>query len=236
MRIVSWNHARYWLLPSRWLEAARRILRAMRGTRWCRARAITSPDSGVLTARHGEALADAEARVAATGVRLGGAGNLALLYDLCEELQATRVIETGIAYGWSSLAILLSIAPRDGRLWSTDLAYAHTDGHDAIGVAVGDELREHWTILAGPDDTQVPIAVDAAGAIDLAHYDSAKTPDEMRATSRHLWTALRTGGVLVVDDVGDHLGLRDFTAEVGVDPVVVRHAGKFQGILRKPEA
>nr|MBA2347914.1 class I SAM-dependent methyltransferase [Solirubrobacterales bacterium] len=63
-------------------------------------------------------------RVHTSGFTLGGPGNTRLLYHLVRGLDARGVIETGVAYGWSSLAILL--AQRDlggGALTSTDMPY-----------------------------------------------------------------------------------------------------------------
>ncbi len=234
MRILSWRHAAHWLHPARLPEAVRRIVRAWRGTRWCRRVAVEHTPSGRLHTIHAARLDDAAARVDVTPVRLGGAGNLELLFDLCEEVGARRVVETGVAYGWSSLAILLSIVPRGGHLWSTDLAYRHTDGAQHVGIAVPTDLREFWTLLPGYDHDQVPVALEQAGVLDLAHYDSDKTPSGMLATCTLLFEALRPGGVLVVDDAGDHLGLRTLAQRLGVEPTVVQHDGKFQGILRKP--
>ena len=41
-------------------------------------------------------------------VAMGGAANVELLYDLVRLLRPDRVLETGVALGWSSLAILLA--------------------------------------------------------------------------------------------------------------------------------
>jgi hypothetical protein len=41
---------------------------------------------------------------------MGGAGATDMIYTLCDNLHALRVIETGVSCGWSSLAILLSFA------------------------------------------------------------------------------------------------------------------------------
>src|SRR5688500_7698327 len=51
-------------------------------------------------------------RAEACPVRMGGAGALDLLYALAEYVGATRIVETGVAYGWSSLALLLSLRRR----------------------------------------------------------------------------------------------------------------------------
>jgi len=40
--------------------------------------------------------------------------------------------------------------------------------------------------------------------------------------------------VFVSDDVSDNLAFRDFARTTSVEPLIVRHQGKFVGILRKP--
>jgi predicted O-methyltransferase YrrM len=234
MLFNSIRHALYWAHPLRWPEACIRLTRRWRGLRWCRSVATTQRASGNLYRAHATELAEAKQRVQAAPEKLGGPGNLELLYNLCEELEARRVIETGVAYGWSSLAILCSITKRNGHLWSTDLPYAYLHAEQVVGIAVPERFRGAWTLLRGADAAQVPNALAAAGMIDLAHYDSDKTLTGMLRTGRMLFEALRPGGVLIVDDAGDHLGLRELAATLGVKPVVISHADKYQGILRKP--
>lgn len=236
MRLNSMRQLAYWAHPKRWPEAARRVIHARRATAWCRNHAVTRTPSRTLAGSHPDLVAQASARVDATKPRLGGAGNLDLLYDLCEQVQAVKVIETGVAHGWSSLAILASIAPRDGHLWSTDLPYPYLpDAQAAVGVAVPDELRSHWTLLSGTDRQHLEAAVAQAGMIDLAHYDSDKSYAGASWAYRVLFAALRPGGVLIADDIGDHLAFRDFAAEMGVAAEVIAHDGKFQGIVRRPD-
>lgn len=234
MRLTSLRHLGYWAHPKRWGEALRRIVHARRATVWCRQHAVERQPDRRLEAQHPEAVAQAAARVEAARPRLGGAGNVDLLYDLCEELQAVKVIETGVAHGWSSLAVLLSIAPRGGHLWSTDLPYPYLpDAAAAVGVAVPEDLRAHWTLLSGTDRQHLESAVAEAGTIDLAHYDSDKSYAGALWAYRVLYGALRPGGVLIADDIGDHLAFRDFADEVGVTAEVIAHDGKYQGIVRR---
>lgn len=206
----------------------------MAGIRWCRSVATTHNASGTLYRLHAKELAEAEQRVQDAPEKLGGAGNLELLYDLCEELEAQRVIETGVAYGWSSLAILCSITKRHGHLWSTDLPYTYLHADQVVGIAVPARFRSSWTLLRGADAERVPHALADAGTIDLAHYDSDKSLEGMRRTSHLLFEALRPGGILIVDDAGDHLGFQELAWTLGLKPVVISHQGKYQGILRKP--
>ena len=46
---------------------------------------------------------------ARSSVKMGGSGHIHLLYDCTRLLKVKNVIETGVAYGWSSLAILKAL-------------------------------------------------------------------------------------------------------------------------------
>ena len=105
-----------------------------------------------------------------------------------------------------------------------------------IRVVVPPELRERWKLLKMPDTQGLALAIEAARPLDLAHYDSDKRSEARLWAYPLLWDALRSGAVLVSDDVGDNLAFRDFSARVGVEPLIISDAdgGKFQGLLRKP--
>src|SRR5690606_13436899 len=90
-------------------------------------RALGLPASAFrsFAADHPERLADAQARVeAAQTERMGGGADVDLLYSLCIATDAKRILETGVAFGWSSLAILSAIETRhDAGLVSIDMPY-----------------------------------------------------------------------------------------------------------------
>ena len=189
--------------------------------------------------RHAQELAAAEQRARACTVRMGGAGNVDLLFELVEGLAATRVIETGVALGWSSLAVLLAMEPRaDARLVSVDMPYPRRDSDAFVGCVVPERLRAHWNLLAYADREGLPRALRLLPEIDLCHYDSDKSYDGKRWAYPKLWSALRPGGLFVSDDIGDDAGFRDFCQSLGRTPVVVRSAAtrgaKFVGVLVKP--
>ena len=178
---------------------------------------------------------EADKRVAEVPMKLGGAGNLSLLYTLCEALQATRVLETGVAYGWSSLAVLLSLRNRPAaRLYSIDLPYLKFRNDRWVGTVVPDDLRAYWELYRMADREGLPKALKAVGQIDLAHYDSDKSPAGRSFAYSLIWRALRPGGLLVSDDVGDNLAFRDFCVKRQLHPIIVKQASKYQGILAKP--
>lgn len=174
-------------------------------------------------------------RAATCPVEYGGAGHVDLLYSLARAIHARRIVETGVAYGWSSLALLLAI--KDGgdesSLWSVDLPYFREWDMDWGGAAVPLELRARWHMVRAADRQGLPIALRRSRPVDFAHYDSDKSASGRSFGYRIMWEALREGGVLVSDDVGDNLAFKSFADGVGRTPIVVRDDRKYQGVLIK---
>lgn len=218
--------------------------------RWAAARAISSDEAIRLLTGH-----DAQAvetlfpqiwdgaldRATRCPVKMGGAGLANLLYHLALHVRATRVVETGVAYGFSSLALLLALRETNGRLTSVDMPYPGRGNEQYVGCVVPEELRPLWALLRYPDSIGLPRAIKAmAGPLDLFHYDSDKQYEGRAWAYPLAWKHLRAGGLLVSDDIDDNTAFRDFAEHINVEPVVVRGAGpggagtRFVGILRKP--
>lgn len=163
-----------------------------------------------------------------------GPGYLDLIYSVAEAIGARRVVETGVAYGWSSLALLLSLSHRPGsRLISVDRPYPAL-ARDIVGLAVPDELRRNWLLLRESDRRGVPIALRKLPELDLCHYDSDKTYGGHMLTLPRLWRALRPGGVMICDDASDNAAFLDFARSVAAPPLIVKRRGKHVGLLLKP--
>ena len=178
----------------------------------------------------------AQMRVSAARDGMGGGADIDLLYSLCLGLNVTRVLETGVAFGWSSLAILSAIEQRPGAfLTSVDLPYLGANLDDLVGLAVPNELRGNWSLRRGADRDELPQAIADASPIDLAHYDSDKSYDGRAWAYPHIWDGLRAGGLLMSDDVEDNLAFLDFAAAIGTKPLIVvgSQRSRLVGILRK---
>jgi predicted O-methyltransferase YrrM len=187
-----------------------------------------------LRERFSDVFSRAEASASACPVKMGGAGDIDLLYQLAEFSQAQHVIETGVAYGWSSLALLLSLKTRAGLLVSTDLPYPGMDNDPYVGCVVPEVLRDSWKLLRGADRQVLTEGLKLAGTLDMCHYDSDKSYSGRMWTYPQLWAALRPGGIFISDDIGDNMGFRDFALSINIDPVVVQSNERFVGILLKP--
>ncbi len=173
-------------------------------------------------------------------VKLHGAGNLDLVYHLAEFLQATRVVETGVSAGWSSLACLLSLANRPGsKLVSTDMPYpgSSDEASEYVGCVVPDQVRPMWHRIDAPDRTGLPQALTMLPELDMCHYDSDKSYDGRMWAYRLMWSALRPDGILISDDIDDNLGFFHFCGEVECLPIVVKvpatKGSKYIGIIHK---
>jgi predicted O-methyltransferase YrrM len=166
--------------------------------------------------------------------RMGGAGNIELLYALAEKIDAKKALETGVAAGWSSFGLLQSLSKRGGMLWSIDLPYLAFNNEDCVGVTVPLSLRENWKLYKMADREGLPKALKEAGKIDLAHYDSDKSIEGRLFAYPLMWSALRSGGILVSDDISDNIAFAYFSDTVNVKPLIIRDGNKYQGILIKP--
>jgi predicted O-methyltransferase YrrM len=186
---------------------------------------------------HPAIFAEAAARDRSTGMEsLSGPANLQLLYHMVRNLPARRVVETGVSYGWSSLAILLALESQGGGiLISTDMPYPRVGNEPLVGLAVPDHLRTSWTIIRRPDRPALPRALAEFGDIDLAHYDSDKTYAGQSWAFPKMWEALRPHGVLIADDIHHQRAFRDFASHTGVEPIVVQCDAKLIGVIRKPD-
>jgi predicted O-methyltransferase YrrM len=174
-----------------------------------------------------------------TAETLGGGGGIDLIFKICEALEARIVIETGVAYGWSSLAILASIRERNGQLYSVDMPHPLLSNTSLTGVVVPEGLRDAWTLVREPDYTGLQKILAKVPDIDFIHYDSDKSYLGRAATYRALWARLRDGGILMSDDIADNTAFRDFSAEVGQRPIVIYAEGsglsgsRYVGLIRK---
>jgi predicted O-methyltransferase YrrM len=181
-------------------------------------------------------LAEAEALAKRATVEMGGAGDLSLIHAAARLSGARRAVETGVAYGWSSLAILSALAENGGgRLASVDMPYPKMHNEPFVGIVVPDALRSNWVLIRLPDRNGLKRAIaELGGSIDFSHYDSDKSYYGRAFAYPLIWQALGPGGVFISDDIGDNMRFAEFVAEKGIPFAVTECNGRFVGICRKP--
>ena len=174
-------------------------------------------------------------------ISMGGEGNLELIYQLAQYVKAKKVIETGVAYGWSSLAFLLFLKNQpDSLLVSTDLPYFVKGSEKYVGCVVPTKLKSHWKLIKAPDRLAIPQALKLVPKADLVHYDSDKFYEGRMWAYPLLWNNLRPGGIFISDDINNDFGFRDFSNSLEQEPFIVqtptssKDEYKYVGILIKP--
>jgi predicted O-methyltransferase YrrM len=151
-------------------------------------------------------------------------------------LQPKVVVETGVALGFTTGTILHQLEANGcGRLYSIDLPALQWDPREAIGRAVPDELKHRWELALGDSrDLLGPVAVRVA-PIDIFLHDSLHTYSTQMREYRAVWPYLRSGGLLISDDIGNPAFV-EFAEEVGTRPLLVTGSsrGSAIGLVRKP--
>lgn len=166
-------------------------------------------------------------------IKMGGAGALELIYYACEFAQAKNVLETGVAYGWSSFAALQSISSRNGTLYSSDMPYLGQDGDQFVGYVVPEKLKENWKLFRFADRESLPKIFAENSVFDVVHYDSDKAYEGMSWAYEMLYQHLREGGVFISDDINDNSAFQDFCEKKNIDPTLISFEGKYIGVFIK---
>lgn len=166
-------------------------------------------------------------------VTMGGAGMLDLIYGLSEYTQSQNILETGVAYGWSSLAALLSLQKRQGRLYSSDMPYMGKDNDGFVGCLVPEHLKKYWKLYRFADRDALYKIFREQPIFDLVHYDSDKSYNGRAWAYPLLWNAVRKGGVFMSDDIEDNTAFMDFCTSHQLEPTVVELKGKYAGFVIK---
>src|SRR5437762_3063066 len=102
-------------------------------------------------------------------------------YAICRLNRPTTVVETGVAFGWTTAFILAALdANGHGHLHSIDLPAFRPKAGEIIGAVVPDRYRRRWTLRLGSQRTLLPDVLAEVKSVDFFHYDSDKTYQGMK--------------------------------------------------------
>ena len=188
-----------------------------------------------LTSLFPNEIKDAKNKADNCPVKMGGEGAISFLYHLVKESKSKSIIETGVAYGWSSLAILLAIKDTDNALLiSNDMPYIKMNNDDYVGCVIPEELKGKWELQREADIKGIPLALKKVNNnIDLCHYDSDKSYTGRMFAYPLLWRALSKRGIFISDDIQDNIAFKEFCEAVNHTPIIIEHLDKYVGILMK---
>lgn len=141
----------------------------------------------------------------------------AIYYALVRELEPDLVVETGVANGNSSVAILAALERNDhGTLHSIDLPYGESSLEDqlmgdTLGSLVPKEFHHRWDFRRGYSQKVLPqLFVELDRKIDIFIHDSEHSAPCMMFEYELAWTWLRPKGVLLSDDIHQNLAFKLF--------------------------
>ena len=173
-------------------------------------------------------------KINSSKTNFGGSAYLDLVYSICECYKVINAIETGVAYGWSSSSILLSLSKRNGKLVSTDMPMMKQKNYELIGVAVSKSLQQYWKLIKEPDIYGLYKALEFIDYnYNFVHYDSDKSYYGRRWSFPKLYRYLNNGGVFISDDIQDNLYFADFVTKLNLEFYVIKFENKFVGIFFK---
>ncbi|MEZ5813725.1 MAG: class I SAM-dependent methyltransferase [Alphaproteobacteria bacterium] len=177
----------------------------------------------------------AQQKLSALGMDLGGGGNYPLLYFFTRYLKPQNILETGVAAGWSSQAILTALKTNDqnAHLYSSDFPYfRYKNPEKLVGYIVDDSLKTNWTLMIDGDENNIPALLKALkpGKIDLFHYDSDKSYAGRENAYKAVQPALNKNALIIYDDIQDNAHFMDWVAKENRPFKVFEFEGKYIGL------
>jgi predicted O-methyltransferase YrrM len=176
--------------------------------------------------------ASARARLDALAVPLGGGGQFQLVHFLVRYLKPRVVLETGVAAGWTSQAILSALEQNGaGTLYSSDFPYFRLDDPERyVGCLVDEGLKSRWHLALNGDRANLTEFAPQMGEIDFVHYDSDKSVEGRQFAMDTIAKQLRPGAVVVMDDIDDNTFFRDWVSATDRGCRVFARGRKYVGL------
>lgn len=169
-------------------------------------------------------------------ILMGGAGDINLLYSIAKSIDAKVILETGVAYGFSSLALLCHLfEKRDGILISIDMPYPWRGNESDVGIVVDKKFYNYWNLIRLPDRNGLKLAIKKIGdkKIDIFHYDSDKSYHGRMYAYNLVWPLIKKGGFFISDDIHDNFAFKDFVENNNLNFLIKKFENKYIGIVQK---
>lgn len=145
------------------------------------------------------------------------------LYFIVRCAKPDIMVETGVAHGVSSWTILNALHKNGkGKLYSIDLpnqdlkSYNPENIQQGSGWAVPDTLRDRWELRLGSSQKLLPELITELGAIDIFFHDSDHSYENMMFEFEAVYNAVKTGGLLLSDDVHKNASFSDLVELKGI--------------------
>ena len=162
------------------------------------------------------------------------------IYILVRILRPTYVVETGVAAGVSSAYILMGLEMNNkGDLFSIDLPNYELEYFPKLGLkpvsiipkeknvgfAIPPWLKHRWHLILGNSREILPKLLNELKTIDIFLHDSEHTYDHMMFEYHEAWNHLKSGGLLLSDNISMNRAFEVFAKEVKARSILLYFAG-----------
>ena len=133
------------------------------------------------------------------------------LYILCKLAKPELIVETGVAYGLSSMYILQAFEEnKKGSLHSIDGIFSPWQTMEMIGSAIPSNLKNRWSIHFGSSAENLHNVLSSLRSVDIFFHDSLHTYKNMIFEYETAWPHIKNGGFLFSDDILGNNAFYDF--------------------------
>lgn len=152
---------------------------------------------------------------------------------ICKIKEPDVVVETGVATGVSSSAILNLLCDLDhGELHSIECPPLGREDVSYVGASIPSNLRRKWHLHMGPSNMILPRLLKRIGPTDIFIHDSDHSYWSQKKEYEVALQFLKPDGVLISDDICNDSFL-EVSAKYNLEPIIVRQRTKnsYVGIL-----
>ena len=144
------------------------------------------------------------------------------LYFLCRILKPKIVIETGVAYGFSSIYILKALEHNNsGKLYSIDSIFRPWQSKKMIGSVIPEKLRNRWNLILGSSHEKLQEVFDSLDDPDIFIHDSLHSYKNMIFEFECATNNLKHG-MIISDDILDNDAFYDFTSREKMKNMIIK--------------
>ena len=166
-------------------------------------------------------------------IKMGGMADIDLLYNITKKIKPKAILETGVAFGWSTLAFSLS-KEKNTKIVSIDLPYPYKDSKNYVAGALTSEMKSIVKFHFGIDTDILKKLNKNKKKFNLIHYDSDKSLDGRKKNYEIIWNMLNKNGWFVSDDISDNSAFEYFIKKFEIrNFYILQCDGKFVGVAIK---
>jgi predicted O-methyltransferase YrrM len=126
---------------------------------------------------------------------------LQILYSAIRSFKPKIMIETGVAGGSTSLAILQAMKKNGGgKLYSIDIGNVMVAPGYEIGYIVPDEFRSNWSLIIGDSTKELPKLLNRLKKVDCFFHDSDHSYNHMNFEFNTVFPYLNPKNLVLSDD------------------------------------